>query len=309
MTSNERPTTDDDERTPSDVQRAGLVALVGRPNVGKSTLLNQLIGQKVAIVSPKPQTTRTRILGILTQEDTQFVFIDTPGIHEARNLINKRMVDVAQSVLAEADVVVWVVDGSVDLDQGDIHIGTTLRDSKRPVIVAVNKIDRRSRSEVLPVLSRLADLLPDRELVPISALKGTNCPELLNVMTKELPFGPPLYDPDTLTDQTERTLAAEVVREQVLLQTEKEIPYAVAVTIDNFEEKGRLAVISATIHVERSSQKAILVGAKGQRIKAIGQGARLELEKMLDRKIYLELFVRVQEGWSGKAAFLRELGL
>ena len=289
--------------------RSGFVALIGRPNVGKSTLLNQLLGQKVAIVTPKPQTTRQRILGIKTLPHAQIVFIDTPGLHVPRNLINRRMVQVAERASEEADVLVWVVDAAAGITNADRRIAERLQPERRPVCVAVNKIDQCRSADLLPLLASLDQLLPGHDVVPVSAQVPTNLGELINVIVQALPEGPRLYDADTLTDQTERMLAQEAVREQVLLQTRQEIPYAIAVTIDKFEEKKDLAVISATIHVEKDSQKGILIGQRGARIKEIGRAARLELEQLLDRRVFLELFVRVQEEWTTREAQLKEFGL
>jgi GTP-binding protein Era len=289
--------------------RSGFVALVGRPNVGKSTLLNQVLGQKIAIVTPKPQTTRQRILGIKTLPQAQIIFIDTPGLHLPRNLINRRMVQVAERASDEADVLVWVIDAQEGLSAGDRKIAERLQGERRPVCVAANKIDQRTSAALLPLLAGIAEVLPDRDVVPVSAERGTNVDKLLSVLVGLLPEGPRFYDAETLTDQTERMLAQEAVREQVLLQTRQEIPYAVAVTIDTFEEKKDLAVISATIHVEKDSQKGILIGQRGARIKQIGQAARLELERLLDRRVYLELFVRVQADWTTREALLKEFGL
>jgi GTP-binding protein Era len=289
--------------------KSGFVALVGRPNVGKSTLLNRLLGQKVAIVTPKPQTTRQRILGIKTLPEAQIIFIDTPGLHVPRNLINRRMVQVAERASEEADLLLWLVDAVDGIAGGDRTIAERLQTERRPLCVVLNKIDRRTRAELLPLLTAIDQLLPGRDVVPVSAEHGTNVDELLNVILRFLPEGPRLYDVDAITDQTERMLAQEAVREQVLLQTRQEIPYAVAVTIDKFEEKKDLAVISATIHVEKDSQKGILIGQRGARIKEIGRAARLELERLLDRRVYLELFVRVQEEWTTREALLKEFGL
>jgi GTP-binding protein Era len=289
--------------------RSGFVALVGRPNVGKSTLLNQLLGQKVAIVSPKPQTTRHRILGVLNLANAQIALLDTPGLHRPRSLINKRMVQVAEGAIGEADLVVWVVDGSVQVSQEDEGIARQLLQQARRLCVAVNKIDRVPRPSLLPLLARLSELVPDKDVVPVSAMKGTNVDRLLDQIVALLPLGAPLYDPDTLTDQTERTLVEEAVREQVLLQTRQEVPYAIAVTVEKFEEKEKVTVIHAAVHVERHSQKGIVIGARGNRIKQISQAARQEIEKLLGRRIYLELFVRVQEDWSKDERRLRELGL
>jgi GTP-binding protein Era len=277
--------------------------------VGKSTLLNQLLGQKVAIVTPKPQTTRGRILGIKSLETAQIIFIDTPGLHEARTLMNRRMVEAAERAVVEADMVLWVVDAVDGIAAGDRDIAERLRGDPRPICVALNKIDRLSTDALLPLLGTLAELLPGRDIIPVSALDGHNCGRLVDQIVRLLPEGPRYYEAEALTDQTERMLVQEVVREQVVLQTREEVPYAVAVSIDQFEEKDRLAVVHATIHVERESQKGILIGRRGARIKEISRAARLELEQLLGRRVYLELFVRVQENWTKHEARLKEFGL
>ncbi len=295
--------------TAASPHRSGFVTIAGRPNVGKSTLLNQLLGQKVAIVTAKPQTTRNRILGIKTLPEAQILFIDTPGLHAARTLINRRMVEAATRAVEEADVLLLVVDAVEGITPADRELAARLTKVSRPLCVVVNKIDRVSRLQVLPLLATLDQLLPGRDVVPVSALKKTNLDELVAVIVRLLPEGPRLYDADALTDQTERTLVQEVVREKVLMQTRDEIPYAVAVTVDTFEEKPNVTVISATVHVERDSQKGVLIGQRGARIREIGRAARLELEHMLGRRIYLELFVRVQEEWTKREALLKEFGL
>jgi len=295
--------------TASPRHRSGFVAIVGRPNVGKSTLLNQLLGQKVAIVTPKPQTTRQRILGIKTLPAAQIVFIDTPGLHRPRSLIGRRMVGVAERAAAEADLVLWVVDAAEGITPADREIAKQLATAQQPVCIVVNKIDRLARVQLLPLLATIDQLLPGRDAIPVSATAQTNFPELVDHIVRMLPEGPRYYEPDTVTDQSERALAQEVVREQVLLQTRQEIPYAVAVTVDKFEEKNDLAVITATIHVEKDSQKGILIGKRGARIKQLGTAARLELERVLGRRVYLDLFVRVQEQWTEREALLKEFGL
>ena len=289
--------------------KSGFVALVGRPNVGKSTLLNRLLGQKVAIVTPKPQTTRHRVLGIKTLPAAQIVFVDTPGLHRARSLINRRMVEAAERAAADADILVWVLDATAGVGTPDRDIAERLASERRPVCVALNKIDRVGRPQLLPLLAAVDQVLPRRDVVPVSATKGTNLDALVGVIVRLLPEGPQLYDAETITDQTERALAQELVREQVLLQTREEVPYAVAVEINTFEDKPNVTVISATIHVERNSQKGIVVGERGQRIKEIGRAARLELERVLGRRVYLELFVRVQEEWTQRESLLKEFGL
>jgi len=303
------PASLDDVKRAATAHRSGFVAIIGRPNVGKSTLLNQLLGQKVAIVTPKPQTTRARILGIKTLPEAQIIFIDTPGLHRPRSLMNRRMVEVAERAADEADLRLWVIDAIDGITVGDRAIAERLREATGPASVVLNKIDRRARNDLLPLLTAIDQLLPGRDVVPVSALKGTNLKELLEHIVRTLREGPAYYDAETCTDQTERMLAQEVVREQVLLQTRDEVPYAVAVTVDAFEDKGTLAVIAATMHVERESQKGILIGERGARIKGIGRAARLELERILGRRVYLELFVRVQEEWTKREALLKEFGL
>ncbi|GBD27361.1 GTPase Era [bacterium HR30] len=293
----------------SEVHRSGFVALVGRPNVGKSTLLNQLLGQKIAIVTPKPQTTRGRIRGILTLPHAQIVFVDTPGLHEAKSLINRRMVQIAEDTMEEADLILWLVDAREGLTDEDRALAPRLQRFGNRLIVALNKIDCRKPDELIPILGQLDQLLPGVDVVPISALEGANIAELLRVVTEKLPPGPRLYDPETLTDQTERALVQEIIREQVLLQTRQEIPYAVAVTVESFEEKDHVVVIHATIHVERESQKPILIGKGGKKIKSIGSAARQQIEQLLGKTVYLELFVRVQEDWTKDPRRLREFGL
>ena len=291
--------------------RAGTAVIVGRPNVGKSTLLNALVGQKVAIVTPRPQTTRTRIVGIRTLPDVQLVLIDTPGLHQARSLLNRRMVDVARTSLAEADVAVLVVDVSAGLTAGDREIAEGLRATKAPTVVVINKIDRVAKSKILPVMAALADVLPDAELVPGSAKTGAEIDRVLAVVTSKLPEGPPLYPDADFTTETERSLVQELVREQIFLATRDEVPYGVAVLIDEFterEEKG-VTVIKATILVDREGHKPIVLGTRGERIKSIGTTARQEIEALLGTKVFLELFVRVEPGWAESPRRLTELGL
>jgi GTP-binding protein Era len=299
--------------------RSGFVAIIGRPNVGKSTLLNQLLGQKVAVVTPKPQTTRGRILGIKTLPHAQIIFIDTPGLHQPRSLINRRMVQVAERAVEEADILLWVVDavdGVTRADreiakqlQGQPHGGGPQGGELRPLAAVLNKIDGKAKRDLLPQLAAIQEVLPGCDVIPVSARTGANLDALLAYLVRVLPVGPCYFDEDALTDQTERMLVQEAVREQVLLQTRDEVPYAVAVTVDKFEEKSNLAVIAATIHVERASQKGILIGQRGARIKEIGTAARREIERLLGRRVYLELFVRVQEEWTKRPSLLKEFGL
>jgi len=292
--------------------RCGFVALVGRPNVGKSTLLNALVGSKLAIVSPKPQTTRTRLLGIKTLPQAQLVFVDTPGIHtHAGSLLNRRMVEVAVNAMGETDVVVLVIDVERGITPADREIARRLGEGQLPAIVALNKIDRVAKSRLLPVLEQLVTLLPGREVVPVSALTEENLGELMSTIIAALPAGPALYPDDELTDQSERVLAQEMIREQVFLQTQREVPYSTAVLIEEFTEKPekRVLFIRALITVERSSQRAIIIGERGARLKQIGQAARFRLEAFFGYKVFLELFVKVSKGWTNRPHVLKEYGL
>jgi GTP-binding protein Era len=291
--------------------RAGFVTIVGRPNVGKSTLLNALVGAKLAAVSPKPQTTRNRIAGIRTLPEAQIVFLDTPGIHAARSALNRRMVEVAKRTLGEAEVVLLVLDASAGITAPDRELAATVGAMKVPVVVVLNKIDRLPRTALLPILADISRLLPDREVVPASARKGDSLPIVLDVVGKQLPEGPRLFDEDEYTTETERFLAQEIVREQVFLATKEEVPYATAVVVESFETKPErnVIVIGATILVERPNHKGILVGAGGQQLKEIGQRARRELETLLGSRVFLELFVRVEPGWARNSRRLDELGI
>ncbi len=291
--------------------RAGTAAIVGRPNVGKSTLVNALVGQKVAIVTPRPQTTRTRIVGIRTLPDAQIVLVDTPGLHQARSLLNRRMVDVARSTLADADLAVLVVDVSAGVTAGDRAIAEGLAATRPPTVVVLNKLDRVVKSKVLPVMAALAQVLPDVELVPASAKTGAELVTVLRVIAGKLPEGPALYPDDEFTTETERQLVLELVREQIFMATRDEVPYGVAVMLDEFTEKPEkgVTVVRATILVDRENHKPIVLGNRGERIKAIGTTARQEIESLLGTKVFLELFVRVEPDWSENPRRLAELGL
>jgi len=291
--------------------RSGYIAIVGRPNVGKSTLLNQILGEKVAIVSPRPQTTRNRITGIRTTETSQIVFLDTPGIHQGHTMINRRLVDTALQTLDEVDGVIWVLDAHDRIKQEEERIAETLSGVETPVLILINKIDLVSKGKLLPLMERCAQLLPEKEIVPVSALKGDGVPIILDIVEKWLPEGEKFFTEGEYTDQTERFLASEIVREKVFLLTRQEIPYGVAVTIDEFTEKEdkNLIVISATIHTERDSHKGILIGKRGAMLKEIGQRAREELEKIFGCRIFLELFIRVDPDWTQNPNLLTEMGL
>ena len=291
--------------------RSGYISIIGRPNVGKSTLLNSLLGEKVAIVSPRPQTTRNRITGIKTTARAQVVFLDTPGIHQAQSLMNRRMVEVALQTLHEVDGVLWLLDAHERIGAQNERIAELLRGVRTPVFVLLNKIDLVAKGKLLPLMQRCAELLPEKEILPVSGLKGDNLPLLLELIEKNLPEGPRYFPGDEVTDQSERFLAAEIVREKVFLLTREEIPYGVAVTIDEFTEKAEknLIVIQATIHTERASHKPILIGKQGSMLKEIGVQTRVELEALLGCKIFLELFIRVDKGWTQRPHMLTEMGL
>ena len=309
--SDERPESAAADEGGDEVHRAGFVALVGRPNVGKSTLLNRVMGRKLAIVTPKPQTTRHRILGVETRPGAQFLFVDTPGLHQPHNLMGERMVKTARQSLADADVALWVVDAIAGLVEEDRTLAAELGGVRQPVVIALNKIDRVPRARLIELAHQLGELLPGKHVVPVSALDGANVDELLRTVEQHLPESPALFPADVQTDLPERFFAAEIVREQLLLATHEEVPYQSAVRIESFEERtGKdLVVIAATILVARTSQRAIVLGEKGARIKHIGQQARHELERFLGARVYLELHVKVDEKWFTKAHALGELGL
>jgi len=290
--------------------RSGYVALVGLPNVGKSTLLNQLLGYKVAIATPKPQTTRFQIRGVLTGENFQIVFVDTPGIHDAKGLFNKLMVEHALKALEEADSVVFIIDVANRNPQAEEKILEILRKANKPTILALNKIDLIPKGEILPMIDFFSRVFPFKAIVPISALERDGLDLLVKEIVETLPEGPMYYDPETLTDQPQRVLAAEIIREKVFMLTRQEIPYATAVVVEDFEEDPErdLIVIRATIFVERDSQKGIIIGKGGQMLKKIGTLAREELEFLLGKKVHLELWVKVLKGWRKEEKLLRRVG-
>ncbi|HEX5214157.1 MAG TPA: GTPase Era [Vicinamibacterales bacterium] len=292
--------------------KAGFVSLVGRPNAGKSTLLNRFAGQKLAIVSDKPQTTRHRITGVYNAPAGQIVFIDTPGIHKPMHRMNQRMVDIAIDTLREVDVAVLVVDAAVKPGAGDQFVLDLIQRSKVATILALNKVDLVRKDALLPMIGQYAKALDFAAIVPLSAVKGDGVAGLEHEIFAALPEGEPLYDEDYLTDQTERTLAAELVREKVLAHTRDELPYTTAVLIDAFEEAvppSTLTRIFASIVVDADSQKPIVVGRGGDMIKRIGTEARKDLEAMLGGKVYLELHVKVREDWRDDERILDEIGL
>jgi GTP-binding protein Era len=290
--------------------KSGFVAIVGPPNVGKSTLLNRMLGQKISITSKKPQTTRNRIVGILDRPRAQMVFLDTPGVHRAGKALNQRIVDVALAALADVDLILLMTDAaSPDTDAEQLLI-KKLASHKTPAILALNKIDRMDKAELLSRIDLWSRRHAFQALVPVSALQGTQVEELIQSMEAALPPGPPMYPTGSLTDMPERFIAAEMIREKAFRLTGEEIPYSVAVTVETFKEEkgGRLIRIHATLHVERDSQKGIIIGKNGRKLKEIGQAARLEIERMVGAQVFLKLFVRVQKNWSSDTKALRRFG-
>jgi len=292
--------------------RSGFVALVGRPNAGKSTLLNRLVGAKLAIVSDKPQTTRHRIVGVKTDDEGQVLYIDTPGIHRPLHKLNVRMVDAALESLRETDVVVALVDASNKTGAGDNFVVARLKDARAPVILALNKIDLVKKTDLLPLMAHYRKAMDFAAIVPVSAATGENVDALEQEIRRRLPESEPLYPEDYLTDQPERVIAAETVREKVLAHTHDELPYTTAVVVDTFEEPEHPKApyrIFCTILVENESQKPIVVGKGGSMIKTIGTEARLDLEKALESKVFLDLHVKVKADWRDNERFLDELGM
>ncbi len=294
--------------------KVGFVSLLGRPNAGKSTLLNRIVGHKLAIVSDKPQTTRHRILGVRNYEAGQpqagqVVFVDTPGVHKPTHRMNVRMVDAALQAMREVDLITLVVDASVTPGPGDEYLLRVLKDVQTPVILVLNKVDRIAKPALLPLMDRYHRARSFAEIVPVSAAEGTNVDVLERLFLEHLPEGAPLYPPDYVTDQPERLMVTEIVREQVLRMTHDELPFSTAVLIDRYEETGALAHIYCTILVERDSQKPIVVGRAGAMIKQIGTAARLELESYLQQRVYLDLHVKVRSEWRNDERMLDEIGL
>ncbi len=277
--------------------RSGFVAIVGLPNAGKSTLVNALVGRKVAIVSTKPQTTRNRIIGIVQRSDAQIVLIDTPGLHRAATALDRHMADEVEKGIEGVDVVAVIVDATREFGREDQFAIERARRFEGPAFLLLNKVDRVEKPRLLPLIDRYRGEHEWAEIIPISALQGEGLPVLLSELVRRLPEGPPYFPPDQFTDQPERFLAAELVREKALALTRQEVPYSIGVAIDRFEESDRLIRIYATILVEREGQRGILVGKGGATIKKIGTQARIELEELLGARIYLELFVKVKPGW------------
>lgn len=296
------------EQTEKKGYKAGFAALIGRPNVGKSTLMNRLIGQKIAITSPKPQTTRTRARTIYTSEEGQIVFLDTPGIHKAKDKLGNYMVHVAERTLEEADVVLWLVEPSNFVGAGERHIIEQLKKVKTPVILVINKTDTVKKEEILAFIDTYRKELDFRDIVPVSALKGHNIRELLKCIFACLPEGEPFFDEDMVTDQPMRQVAAELIREKALRILEDEVPHGIAVTVERMKEEGNICHIDATITCEKESHKGIIIGKDGQMLKKIGSAARREIEAMVERKVALKLWVKVKKDWRDNEFLLKNFG-
>lgn len=290
--------------------KSGFVTLIGRPNVGKSTLMNHLIGQKIAITSNKPQTTRNRIQTVYTCEKGQIVFVDTPGIHKAKNKLGEYMVNVAERTVNEVDAVLWLVEPTAFIGAGEQHIAKQLSTVKTPVILVINKVDTVKKEEILAFIDAYRKILDFAEIVPVSALKGTNTDTLLDVIFKYLPYGPQFYDEDTVTDQPQRQIVSELIREKALRCLDEEIPHGIAVSIDQmkFRKGGKMADISATIVCEKESHKGIIIGKQGAMLKKIGSAARYEIEQMLECKVNLQLWVKVKKDWRESDFLIKNFG-
>lgn len=289
--------------------KSGFVTLIGRPNVGKSTLMNQLIGQKIAITSDKPQTTRNRIQTVYTDERGQIIFLDTPGIHKAKNKLGEYMVNVAEHTLKEVDVILWLVEPSTFIGAGERHIAEQLNKVKTPVILVINKIDTVKREEVLVFIAAYKDICQFAEIIPVSALKGINTDDVTNTLFKYLPEGPQFYDEDTVTDQPMRQISAELIREKALRMLDDEIPHGIAVVIDQMKErKNGIIDIDATIVCERDSHKGIVIGKGGAMLKKIGTAARIEIENLMDAKVNLKLWVKVRKEWRDSDLYMKNYG-
>ena len=288
--------------------KSGFVTLIGRPNVGKSTLMNYLIGQKIAITSNKPQTTRNRIQTVLTREEGQIVFVDTPGIHKAKNKLGEYMVNVAERTLNEVDVVLWLVEPTTFVGAGEKHIAEQLGKVKTPVVLVINKVDMVKKEEILTFIDTYRKIYDFAEIVPVSARSGENTEELIKVIFKYLPYGPQFYDEDTITDQPERQIVAELIREKALHSLNEEIPHGIAVAIDRMKYRRKIVDIDATIICERDSHKGIIIGKQGAMLKKIGSTARYEIERMLDCQVNLQLWVKVKKDWRASDFLIRNFG-
>ncbi len=290
--------------------KSGFVTLIGRPNVGKSTLMNSLIGQKIAITSNKPQTTRNRIQTVYTDEEGQIIFLDTPGIHKAKNKLGDYMVGAAERTLSEVDVIVWLVEPTDFIGTHEQHILELIGKVKTPVVLAINKIDSVDKENIMTAINTYKDAYDFADIVPVSALKGSNKEELMKVLFKYLPYGPMYYDEDTVTDQPERQIVAELIREKALRLLNDEVPHGIAVTIESmkYRKKAHIYDIEATIICERDSHKGIIIGKQGAMLKSIGTKARLEVENLLGNKVNLQLWVKVKKDWRDSDFLLKNYG-
>ena len=290
--------------------KSGFVAIIGRPNVGKSTLMNHLIGQKIAITSRKAQTTRNKIQTVYTCERGQIVFLDTPGIHKAKNKLGEYMVNVASRTFKDADVILWLVEPGTQVGPGDRHIAEQLKNCKLPVILVINKVDTVKKEEVAGFIETYRKLIDFADIVPASALRAQNLDTVIDCIFKYLPYGPQFYDEDTITDQPQRQIVAELIREKALRTLDEEIPHGIAVTIDTMKERpdGRIVDIEATIICERDSHKGIIIGKRGAMLKKIGSAARFEIERMLEQKVNLKLWVKVKKDWRDSDYLIKNFG-
>lgn len=292
----------------NDQYKSGFVTLIGRPNVGKSTLMNCLIGQKIAITSNKPQTTRNRIQTVYNSEEGQIVFVDTPGIHKSKNRLGDYMVNVAERTLKEVDVILWLVEPTNYIGAGEKHIIEQLSKVNTPVILVINKIDTVKKEELLGFIDTYRKEMEFDEIVPVSALKKDNTQELIKCIMKYLPYGPAFYDEDTITDQPQRQIVAEMIREKALRSLEEEIPHGIAVTVEKMKWRGNIVDIEATIICEKESHKGIVIGKQGSMLKKIGMSARKDIENMLEKKVNLQLWVKVKKDWRDSDFFLKNFG-
>ena len=290
--------------------KSGFVAIIGRPNVGKSTLMNHLIGQKIAITSKKPQTTRNKIQTVYTCEDGQIIFLDTPGIHKAKNKLGEYLVNVAEQTLKDVDVILWLVEPTTYIGAGEKHIAEQLQKTSLPVILVINKVDTVKKEDILQVIDNYRKLYDFAEIIPASALRGQNTKDIVNSLFKYMPYGPMFYDEDTVTDQPQRQIVAEIIREKALHALDEEIPHGIAVTIEKMRErKGQHIVdIEATIICERDSHKGIIIGKQGSMLKKIGSNARFEIEKMLEERVNLKIWVKVKKDWRDSDTLMKNFG-
>ncbi|MHB8173075.1 MAG: GTPase Era [Nitrospirota bacterium] len=288
--------------------KSGFVSIIGRPNVGKSTILNALVGEKISIVSEKPQTTRNRITGILTLPDAQVIFLDTPGLHKPQGRLNEYMVNVAKEACGEVDIVLFVTEADRNPGEGEREIIEFLKGLKAKVFLAINKIDLVRKDSLLPLINKYSSMYNFAEIIPVSSLKGENMMDLRDAITGCLPEGPQYYPEDEMTEQPERFIAAEIIREKIFRMTSDEVPYSTAVLVEEMKERGGKIYTRADIYVEKDSHKGIIIGANGQMLKKIGQAARKDIERLLGSQIYLELWVKVKKDWREKPGALREMG-